>query len=318
MALPSGETRGHATCTVDVSPDVVDAGSDITLRVSVSCSPACDLRGHTLRIKDDTGADAGSVELTEFNGTTSTSAEFVVKAPLTPGPHAWVAVCPAVVRESVSYAETSAPLSFTVKPHTTHVVAWDIPSAIAVGERFSIKVGIKCAHECDLTNSEFVVFDHEGAQVATGKLSRDRWPGTTALYFAGVELEAPETEDLYTWSVKGPSTALGTTSESDAPAAHATGSASFGVRVVKQPDYLVTVEAVDRESQTPLMGARVVMHPYKVVTDERGIAEVRVAKGTYRLFVSQTSYVTFGVPLDVTADVTTRAELDLEPVLERN
>jgi hypothetical protein len=80
----------------------------------------------------------------------------------------------------------------------------------------------------------------------------------------------------------------------------------------------VTVEAVDRESQIPVAGARVVMHPYKAVTDERGVAEVRVAKGSYRLFVSQMKYVTFGVPLDVTADVTTRAELDVEPVLERN
>ena len=78
------------------------------------------------------------------------------------------------------------------------------------------------------------------------------------------------------------------------------------------------VETVDMASQTPLSGARVVMHPYMAVTDERGVAELRVAKGAYKLFVSQTRYLIFGLPIDVTTNITVRAELELEPVLERN
>ena len=78
------------------------------------------------------------------------------------------------------------------------------------------------------------------------------------------------------------------------------------------------VETVDMVSQTPLSDARVVMHPYRAVTGERGVAELRVAKGAYKLFVSQTGYLTFGLPIDVTANMTVRAELELEPVLERN
>jgi hypothetical protein len=54
------------------------------------------------------------------------------------------------------------------------------------------------------------------------------------------------------------------------------------------------------------------------VTDKRGVAEVRVAKGASKLFVSETRYLTFRLPVDVTADMTGRAELDLEPVSERN
>jgi hypothetical protein len=60
------------------------------------------------------------------------------------------------------------------------------------------------------------------------------------------------------------------------------------------------------------------MHPYRVVADESGVARVRVAKGEYRLFVSQTNYLTVGLPVEVAADMTARVELDLEPVLERN
>jgi hypothetical protein len=45
---------------------------------------------------------------------------------------------------------------------------------------------------------------------------------------------------------------------------------------------------------------------------------VQVARGAYTLFVSQTRYLTFGLPIDVDADMTARAELYLEPVPERN
>jgi len=200
-----------------------------------------------------------------------------------------------------------------IKPHTTSVLAWDIPSAVVAGERFRMKVGIKCSDECQLTNRDFGVYDHTGAEVATGTLSGDRWPGTTGLYVAEVELEAPAAEGLYAWSVKGPQS-----DGSDVGISHAEGSISFGVRVVGRPEYRVTVETIDKISQTPLRGARVVMHPYTAVTDERGVAEVRVAKGSYQLFVSQTRYLTFGLPVEVTADVTARAELDLEPAPERN
>src|SRR4249920_558359 len=131
-----------------------------------------------------------------------------------------------------------------VKPHTTDVVAWDMPSAIVVGERFRMKVGIKCANECDLTNREFGIYNHEGARVATGTLADDLWPGTTGLHVAEVELEAPAAEGLYTWSVKY--------TGSDVGIPHAEGSISFGISVVSHPEYLVTVEAVDNIDQTPL------------------------------------------------------------------
>lgn len=203
-------------------------------------------------------------------------------------------------------------------PHASNVVAWDVPAAIVAGERFRMKVGIKCSHECGLADSDFAIYDHEGAQVASGTLSSDPWPATTGLYVADVELDAPAGEGLYNWSVRGPSTRLGASPGSDAGISHAEGSISFGVRVVNHPECLVTVETVDRFSQMPLSGAHVVMHPYRAITDDRGVAEVRVGKGAYTLFVSQARYLTFGLPVDVAADMTARAELEVEPVRERN
>jgi hypothetical protein len=202
------------------------------------------------------------------------------------------------------------PGSATVTTHTTSVAAWDIPPAVVAGEKFRIKVGLKCEDGCDLARGVFEIHDHEGALAASGAADAGIWPGTTGLHVAEVDLEAPAAEGLYTWTV--------TTPASDAGTPHAAGSIGFGIRVVSHPEYLVRIEAVDEASQAPLTGARVVMHPYRAVTDERGVAEVRVAKGAYTLFVSQTRYVTFGLPIEVTADVTTRAALYVEPVTERN
>jgi hypothetical protein len=202
--------------------------------------------------------------------------------------------------------------------HAVSVVAWDIPSAIVVGEKFRMKVGIKCADECDLANTDFGVFDENGTLLTMGTLPAECWPGTNGLHVTEVELEAPAAEGLHTWSVKSPSKTLGAGSGTDGEITHAEESVSVGVRVVANPEYLVTVETIDGTNQTPLSGARVVMHPYRAVTDEHGIARVRVARGTYKLFVSQTRYVTFGLPVEVEGDMTARAELHVEPVTERN
>ncbi len=301
---------GHLTCGIDVSPTIVDAGAEMTLMGSVSCSPSRDLRGHTLFIKDEAGADVASVGLTEFDGETNSTKEFVLKAPVTAGGYTWSAMCPAVVKGDNSYLAASTPITFTVTPHTTYVVAWDMPSDIGVGDRFRIKVGIKCSTGCRLANSDFGIYDHEGTRLAVGTLSDERWPGTAGLYVTEVELDAPASAGLYTWSVKSLPSATGIP--------HAESSIEFGVRVVGHPEFLVTIETVDKVTRAPLSGARVVLHPYRVVTDQQGVARVRVAKGAYKLFVSQTNYLTFGLPVEVTADMTARAELDLEPVPERN
>jgi hypothetical protein len=309
---------GHITCAVEVSPDVVDAGAEMTLTVKVSSSPACDLRGHTVVIKDQAGDDVASLELSTFDGATNESRELAVKAPLAAGSYTWSVVCSSVEKPGVSFAETSTPVSFTVQPHSASIVAWDIPSAIVIGETFRMKVGIRCSRECRLANAQVAVYDEEGAHVATGTLSSDVWPGTTALYFAEIEATAPASEGVHTWSVKGPLDKARGRPQSDGEVPHEEATGTFGVRVVNHPEFVVRVETIDGVSQTPLSGARVVIHPYKAITDERGIAEVRVAKGAYNLFVSQTSYVTFGLPVEVTGDMTARAELHLEPDRERN
>ena len=191
--------------------------------------------------------------------------------------------------------------SSTVEPHSTRVVVWDAPSAVECGEKFSIKLGVKCSSECRPDAWALEVRDHDGKELARATPSDGPWPGTAALYYAEVDLTAPDTEGLFAWEAKAPAAGL------DIP--HAESVANFGVRVVPMPECLLTVEAIDLKSQAPVKGAKVVVHPYRAFTDERGVAEVRVPKGEYRLFVSGKNYFPFRSDGEAKTDMTIRAEL---------
>ena len=307
MATANDSSRKIDACSVEVSPSEVDAGADMTLKGKVSRSPAGHRRATTLLVKDQDGAWAQSIELAEFDGETNETGECVVKAPVRPGVYTWLAVCPAYAEAGVLHEETSAPFSFTVKPHDTRVVVWDTPSAIECGETFNIKLGVKCSSECRPDGWALEVRDHAGKERARAALNNDPWPGTAALYYAEVDLTAPDTEGLYAWEAKAPAAGLGIP--------HAECCTSFGVRVVPAPECLLTVEAMDSDTQTPVKGAKVVVHPYRAFTDERGVAEVKVPKGEYRLFVSGKNYFPFRSDREVSTDMTIRAELAADPGL---
>ena len=301
----SVKTHGQRTCTVEVSPSEVDAGADLTLKVRVSCPHGCDLRGQSVAIRNQGDTELASAELTELDGEAYVTSELVLRAPLRVGEHTYRVVLAAHEKDGVSHEETSTEFSFAVKAHAASMNVWGLPSEIVAGERFKLKVGIKCSSGCKLTGRELSVFDNEGAQVGAGNLFDDVWPGTNALYFAEVEAEAPLTTGDHKWAV--------TTPEWDSGLPHAVGSSTFAVKVVTPPDYEVTVEAFDGQKQTPIKGANVLLHPYRALTDENGVARVKVAKGTYRLQVSGSTYVAYQNTIDVAGDVTTRAELTEGP-----
>jgi hypothetical protein len=196
-------------------------------------------------------------------------------------------------------AETPA-----VEVHAAELTVWDLPSAIVAGERFKAMVGVRCSGGCNLGGRELSLFDQQGSRVGTAKLGRDVWPGTEALYVAEVEAAAPPAAGSHEWQVK--------TAGWDSEPPHAAGSFPLGLRVVDPPDCLVTVKAVDRESQTPIQGACVVMHPYRATTDENGVAKVRVARGQYDILVSGSRHIPVYTSVEVTTDLTTSAELDAE------
>ena len=304
MAAKAGSTHGRRTCTVEVSPNEVDAGAVLSVAVEAFCPRGCDLTGQSVSIRQRGDTELASAPLSEFDGERYVTSAITLRAPLEVGEHIYRAVLAAQEKDGVLHEETSAEFSFVVVPHEASVNVWGLPSAIAAGERFRFNVGVKCSAGCKLTGRKLSIFDHEGTQVAEAHLVDDVWPGTSALYFAEVEALAPLQIGDFEWHVETPGS-------DEVP--HAAGLCSFAVKIISPPDHEVTVEAFDSEQQTPIKGAHVLLHPYRAFTDESGVALVKVADGRYTLVVSGFRYIAYRSIIAVTGDVTIRAELALEP-----
>jgi len=308
MALEEVSRHTLSTYQVEVSPSEVYAGADITLKARVSCSQACDLLGQTLLILDQDGILVEKVEITEFDEEAGGTSNCIVKAPARAGTYSWLAIFTSREKAGVLHEQTSEPFSFTVKPHPTSMSVWGVPSAIPSGDSFTVKVGIKCSDQCALTAEKFAIHNHEGRQLATGTLRSDPWPGTTALYFTEIKLDAPETEGYYKWDARFP--------ESDSEIPHEECSLTFGVRIVSAPECEVTIEAIDKDDNTPIKGVQVLLHPFRAVTDEHGLAKLRISKGEYTLHISGFRYLPFHTTVKVTGDMVTKAELYWKPYLD--
>ena len=190
--------------------------------------------------------------------------------------------------------------------HATRVVVWDVPAAVEPDTMVRVKVGVKCADECSSAGRRVDVRDGEGRVVASGCVGDVPWPGTAALYYAELELRAPSVEGLHAREafVAAAGDAAGSA------AAHEAATAQFMIRAARAPECRLKVIAVDARSRLPVPGAKVVVHPYHALTDADGIAELRVPKGAYRLFVSGRDRFPFRSDGEITDDVTIHAELD--------
>lgn len=306
MAELKTEAHGLRTCKVEVSPSEVDAGATVTVRIIVTCPHGCDLTGDTVWIRNQADEELANEQLAELDeGDAYATREILLQAPQTIGNHVYAAILPALDQDGLSHDKVTTQFSIVVKAHTAYLNVWGVPSAIPAGERFGFKLGMKCSSGCKLTGRALDIVDDSGTKIGTATLGEDPSPGTKALYYAEFETNAPAEVGDHMWQVKVAATEMGTP--------HAGGSFAFPVKVVTSPDFEVTVEAIDSEKQTPIKGLHVLMHPYRGITDENGIARIRVTRGTYKLHVSGFKYIPHHAIIDAANDVTERVELKVEP-----
>ena len=84
-----------------------------------------------------------------------------------------------------------------MEAHTTRVVVWDVPVVVEPGAAFRVNVGVKCGAECSSAGRLVEIRDAEKQVVVSGCVGKVPWPGTTALYYAELELRAPSVEGLH-------------------------------------------------------------------------------------------------------------------------
>ncbi len=193
-------------------------------------------------------------------------------------------------------------------PHATRIVVWDTPSAVECGAAFKLKVGVKCAAECGGAARSVEICDARGAVLANGAVGDVPLPGTSALHFTELELIAPEVEGLHSLQAR----VVQALDAASGRVTHLAASADFHIRCVPRPECVLRVLAVDARSRLPVPGAKVVVHPYHARTNLEGVAELRVPKGAYRLFVTGRDRFPFRADGQIDGDVTIQAELDAD------
>jgi uncharacterized membrane protein len=240
-------------------------------------------------------------ELATIDGTANETDELTVKVPTKPETYKWVAVLAKQETAGIIHEGDSPPFSFVVKPHTTSIAIWDVPSPVVFGTRFTIKAGVSCSAHCNLAGKEVEIHDHEGARTATGILGDVQWPKTRALYWAEVELGAPRTDGHYTWKVKFP--------KPEMALPHEEAASTFAFMTAGPPEHAVTVEVIDKDMKTPIKNAIVVLNAYKGYTDENGVARVSVPKGEYKVDIAASGKRYFQTTVKVVSDTSVKAEL---------
>lgn len=291
--------------SIDVNPSPVDAGSRMTLTGTVIGAKGYDLRGQKLLIRDTDGDSLGEVAFEEYDGELNRTGGLELDAPSAPGEYQWLAVMTEDTGEGEPREAAQVPFGFEVKAHSTSIVVWDVPTAVETGATLNIKVGIKCSSACDASGAGFVIHDEDGAEIATGTVGEDIWPGTAGLHYAEVELTAPEAEGRYPMQV--------TAAMDEFDLAHAEGSARFRLNCTPPGEFTVAVTVVNAQDKTPVERARLQMHPYRGLADAEGRAEFRVAKGRYKIVASGKEFAASRVEIDVGSDMQQTIELVPEP-----
>src|SRR6516164_592233 len=119
MAKMAKTVRAHErACTVEVSPQEVDAGGEVTVAVRASCRHGCNLLGHGVSIRNRDGTELAA---TELNGDACVTTAVVLQTPLDAGEHTLRAVLAAVEKDGILHQETAAECSFATKAHAASV-----------------------------------------------------------------------------------------------------------------------------------------------------------------------------------------------------
>lgn len=174
-------------------------------------------------------------------------------------------------------------------PHSASLAVWDVPSPVAAGRRFAIKVGATCASACDLTGQAVAVRDERGVTVGGGELGAEPWPGTRALRWAEVELIAPATTGVADWVVVCAATR--------SRLAHGAAPAPLAFVVDWPPAHRVTLTVVAPETRAPIGGADLRIGAYRAVTDSDGVGRVDLPPGVYGVALWADGYV--GPPTEI-------------------
>jgi hypothetical protein len=273
----------------------VPAGSDLVLRLKVSCSAGCDLTGGTVRLM------SGEETIQEISGTRpSEPEESALKAPKELGTYSWMVLFPRQEINGIVHEEASLPVTFATKPHESSLAVWDVPLTVVTGQQFRIKAGARSSGACSLKGTKVEILDTEGVLLGSGQLGETPWPGTAALFWTEVELTAPPKDGITAWSARF--------GAADSELPHSESTAQFRCTAVKPPEHKVIFKIVEQETEQPIKNVQIRVGPFRSATDESGVAELSMPKGTYEMSIWHPEWESPATTVEVCEDVTVKVE----------
>lgn len=290
-------------------PEENAAGVSAILKVQVSCEQGCDLRGRSVQVvaTDDVVATG---ELVVVDGASCETGEISVRLPTDVGEHAWSIVFPGEQTDEHLHEDSALPLRFRTIPHACSLAVWDVPSRVARGAGFEVKVGVRCSVGCRLAGATVHVRDESGASIGEGMLGDVPWTGTSALRWTPIALSAPGQEGVQT------RTAVFEGAGTELP--HEPATSTFSFRTDRPREHRGTVTVVEQCTQTPVTRVEVRCGPYMASTDARGVASLMLPSGTFEITIRKDGFqaqpLRVVIDRDVSVDieaarVPTRAEM---------
>lgn len=265
-------------------PAEVPVGSGIVLRVKVSCQRGCDVDSRLVTVV------AGEETVAAF-----AREELAVNAPPSVGAYSWKLLFARQQIGGVVHEQASLPIVFATRPLASSLAIWDVPSPVVIGERFTVKVGVKSAAACGLEGATVEILDGADTVVGRGRLGGTPWVGTCALYWTEVDLPAPAREGIVSW--------LARFHRTDVPLPHREAQARFSVAAVRPPECRLTITFADKETAQPIDNAHIRLGPFRAITDAAGRAELLIPVGRYEVKIWHTAYQTPHMTVDVDGDV---------------
>jgi hypothetical protein len=292
--IMTAEEQTHAILIEAGAPAEVAVGAEFALKVTLTCAAGCDLSQLPLTITAPAGALVAAEPGVGENNAGEGARIVTLTAPLQVGEHVWRVSCAPHEASGVRHEACSSPVVVRTRPHQTSLAAWAIPSPVVTGQHFAIKAGAKSAMACDLNGRIIEVRDETGATIGRGTLGAAPWPGTAALYWAELELQAPPKAGMFSWSVRFDAAEL------EIP--HEDAAASFSIAIVSPPEHRLTVKVFERETAAPIADAQVRLGAYRAATGPSGLAEIMMPKGTYDLNVWKVGYEAPASSVTIDAD----------------
>jgi hypothetical protein len=282
------------------APAEVPVGRDVAVRIRASCPAQVDRSGLSVHVIAPDGARSTHA-LATFDGTSNETGDIALKAPFRIGAFTWRMVLPAHEAGGAAHAECELAVPIRTVPHATSLAVWAVPSPVVAGERFSVKAGAKSSGGCDLSGQRIEVRNADGLVVASGALADAPWPGTSALYWGELDIQAPAEPGLARFSVRFEP------GEIEWP--HDGASTEFSVAVVAPPEHRLTVNVIAKDTAAPVEDAHIRLGAYQAVTGQSGLAELKMPKGSYELQVWKVGYEAPASQVEIRDDVSVQVEL---------